>query len=415
MSVTGVARRARQALSGFAKLAGYATSMVLLAGASLVVIPEMIVVDGKVAWGSIALGQAVGTVSAVIVAYGWQLSGPALVAQGDDSSRRREFEESLVLKVLLFVPAALCSGAVAALFAHQRADLAALGAVSTASFGLTASWFFVGLSQPFRLLVAETVPRVLGTLLGIVLMRQGTGGAFTALVCQLAGMVGGALVSSALILATLSPQIPGVRRRSPRNTLARQANGLGASVTSSAYVSAPLVIVSLVAPAIQPVYALVDKLARQLAVGLTPFVSLLQGWVPRGDAAGRLRRVRQALVVTAAGSVLVSVVVAGLGPFIVRWVGGGFISVGPWMYVLMGLLVGLSLFEVAIAHAVLPTLGRIDIVTKATGFSAVIGMPLTVLGALFSVEFAMTGLLLGLLCRTTIETSVSVRSRLSQP
>lgn len=44
-----------------------------------------------------------GIASLIIVAYGWHVSGPALVAQSDASSRRQEFVDSLVLKSLLAV------------------------------------------------------------------------------------------------------------------------------------------------------------------------------------------------------------------------------------------------------------------------------------------------------------------------
>jgi len=85
-----VSTRFRRALPGIAKLSTYASSMLLLGIASLIIIPEMISVEGGRAWGSIAVGQAWGGVGAIIIAYGWHVSGPALVAQGDASSRRRD-------------------------------------------------------------------------------------------------------------------------------------------------------------------------------------------------------------------------------------------------------------------------------------------------------------------------------------
>ena len=62
----------------------------------------------------------------------------------------------------------------------------------------------------------------------------------------------------------------------------------------SLYSSTPIVIVSVVAPAALPVYAVVDKVQRQVIVALTPFVTVLQGWVPRATGPALDRRVKHA-------------------------------------------------------------------------------------------------------------------------
>lgn len=403
----------RRALPGVLKLSGYASSMLLLGIASLVIVPEMIKVEGAQAWGSIALGQAWGAVGAVVIAYGWQISGPALVAQGDPISRRREFEESLALKTALFVPICAVASGAAMMFSTQRPDLAVAGAVSMASIGLTASWFFVGMSRPYHLLAFETVPRVLGTLVGIVVMRSG-GGALAGVLCQAAGMLLAAALSSTVILLSLPTQVPHPKRAPLRHTLARQVNGLGASVASSVYISAPVVLIALVAPAIQPVYALVDRLQRQIGVALTPVVSLLQGWVPGGGPDHRSARVRVAIGASSAAGLLLAVAVATTSHLLIGYVGGGYFHVSTAIYVLMGAFVGLVMLDGALAQAVLPTVGRLDVVAKATLLSAVVGLPLTVAGALVSVELALVGLLSGLVGRIAIEMTVALRA-LSAP
>ncbi|MEJ7754404.1 MAG: hypothetical protein WKF38_04410, partial [Candidatus Limnocylindrales bacterium] len=155
--------------------------------------------------------------------------------------------------------------------------------------------------------------------------------------------------------------------------------------------------------------ALVDRLQRQVGVGLTPIVSLLQGWVPGGASEDRASRIRTAMLATSSMSAVLAVVVGFSSPLLVGWVGGGHITVDTSVYVLMGAFVGLLLFEASLAQAVLPTLGRLDVVAKATALSAVVGLPLTVLGALDSVELAMLGLLGGLVGRIVIELVVALR------
>ena len=101
-------------------------------------IPTMIKVSGGDASAAIATGQAVGAVGAVLIAYGWIVSGPAAVARVDAVGRRTEYLESLRTRLVICVPAAACA-LVAVLVVRTGQDLAALGSVSTATIGLTAS------------------------------------------------------------------------------------------------------------------------------------------------------------------------------------------------------------------------------------------------------------------------------------
>ncbi len=97
-------------------------------------------------------------------------------------------------------------------------------------------------------------------------------------------------------------------------------------------------------------------------------------------------------------------------PLLVEWVGGGAIEVSPLVFALMGGLVGLGMFEAVLARAVLPALGRLAAVAKATVLSALVGLPLCALGALVSVELALVGVLLGLFGRMVFELIVALRS-----
>jgi hypothetical protein len=104
----------------------------------------MIKVSGGDASAAIATGQAVG---AVLIAYGWIVSGPAAVARADAVGRRTEYLESLRTRLVICVPVAAACALVAVLVVRTGQDLAALGSVSTATIGLTASWYFVGTGQ----------------------------------------------------------------------------------------------------------------------------------------------------------------------------------------------------------------------------------------------------------------------------
>lgn len=403
-----------RAFAGASRTMGFALSIVLLALASLAVIPAMVAAGGAPAWGAVALGQSVGAVGAVLVYFGWGLSGPAAIARGDAASRVREFAEAARARMLLLPVVAAVAAGVAALVAPASSALAALGAVSATSIGLTCDWLFIGLVKPYAFLLLETVPRVLGTIVAIVLMTAGLG-----VGAGLLAILGGMLLAFALVCAwvrvRLSAPLDPAQRRRPRalgTVLRGQRMGISSSILASLYVAAPLVIVSLVAPGIQPVFALVDKVQRQLSVGLGPVVSVLQGWVPRAQGAAHARRVRQALLGAGLGVLLLAVAIVVAAPLLLTWLGGGDIDVPLLVVVLMAAYVAVNVWESVLAKVVLASYGRLDIVARATAVSALIGLPLVAIGALtLGVAAAVAGVLVGLIARVTMEAVQVLRWR----
>lgn len=392
-------------------MSGFALSIALLAVASLAAIPVMVGAEGDRVWGAIALGQAVGAIAAAAIGFGWGVSGPARIAVADGPHRRTAYVESVRARAALFVPIAATSGALAALVAPQSPGLAVLGALTAATAGVSANWYFVGTGSPYALLVAETVPRVLGTVIGIALMLGGAGAA-----AGLAGMLGGlvaAFVCSTLwILLGLRPH----RDLAPRparlsRVLAEQRHGMGSALGSAVYIALPLVVVTVVAPAAQPVFALVDKLQRQVSVALQPVITVAQGWVPRRDVAQSAARARTALAVGAAAASVIGLVVVLTGGPALRWLGGGEIAVMPLAVVLMALFVAVNFFESLVAKALLPSLGRLRIGAHATVVSTFVVVPLVALGAaLWGAVGALTAVVLGLVTRGAVEAVAASRT-----
>src|SRR5689334_8654126 len=134
----GAGRNVGRIRAGISRLFGFALSVVTLGVLSLVAIPAMIAADGKIAWGAIALGQAIGTSGGVIAAYGWGLFGPVQVATADASERRSGYLESVTTRMTLVLPVALVAAALASALAPGWPLFAAVGAVSATSMGLSA-------------------------------------------------------------------------------------------------------------------------------------------------------------------------------------------------------------------------------------------------------------------------------------
>lgn len=411
--MVGTSRRKPSILSsasGLNKTFGYGLSMLLLAVASLLAIPAMIRADGQQAWGAIAIGQTVGAVGAVIVGYGWQMSGPARIARGDASTRRREYLESIAVRLVLFLPVAGVVIVCAATFTPGDHMLAAAGAMSGVAVGLTANWYFVGVGRPYAFLAFETVPRVAGTVAGIALMQSGAG-ALTGVLSQAAGMIAAFVAATIWVSATTSHAgATAMTRRPNREILASQRHGVTASLGSVLYVATPLVIVSLVAPSVQPLYALADKVQRQISIALGPVVTVFQGWIPRASENDLRRRGRTSLWLAGIGAALLAAVILLPAQVLLDRLGDGQISVPFTVVLIMSVFVGCNLFESLIAKAVLASFDRLDSVVRATLISATVGLPLVAVGAVTGgAAGALTAVVGGLALRMLIELSTAIR------
>jgi hypothetical protein len=400
----GLRENARRVARASNKLSGYGMSIALLAVASLAVIPALVRADGDAAWGAIALGQTIGGMAATLIAYGWWMSGPARIAVADGGRRRTEFLESMAVKLLIVLPSTAVAATVAALVAPASPGLAAMGALSSATVGLSSNWYFIGARRPYVMLLVETVPRVCGTVSAILLMDAGADAA-VGLLCMMLGTLTGCAGSAVWILVTTwSYRSTAPRRAKVSDVLKDQRHGLATSLGSSLYGAAPLIIVSLVAPAAQPVFALADKLQRQITVAVGPLVTVLQGWVPSRDPARAASRVRRALLLGIAMSCVLAVVTAIAGPWTLQWLGGGHIDVEFVLVLAMAIFVGLNFLESVAAKVALATLGRLRVAARAMLLGVATGLPLAAVGAYFGGAVgAMGGVLLGLGARAVVE------------
>lgn len=397
-----------RALSGLNKVVGFGLSMAMLAVAALIAIPAMIRASGENAWGAIALGQNLGAFGAMVIAYGWSIFGPVEIARGDQKSRTTEFLASIKVRMILLVPTLLIVAVSSALLSPLRPDLAAVGAVTSALTGLTATWFFVGLARPYVLMLVETVPRVAFTVVGIVEMENGAD-ALYGLIWQGLGLLMAFLVSLWWILRYLGFR-PGKVERLPGTIalLKQYGGGVTSSLGSQLFTVLPLVIVTMVAPLAQPVFALVDKLYRQVLVALLPIVSVLQGWVPRGDDPAA--RVRRMMWWTVGMSTVIGIGTVVVGPWILHYLGAQTVRPTTLDIALLAALLAVTFYVAVLGHAVLGTYRELRALAWSTLTGTVIGMPAVAVGAwFFGVPGALSGMLIGMSVRLVIKLVVTRR------
>lgn len=392
-------RFSRIRASGVRAVVGFGLSMAVLAAVSLLLIPAIIRTGGQEAWGTVALGQSVGMVAAVVIYFGWGISGPMTVARASKAQRWREFSDSVTARLAVASVALPVTAAVAAVIRSGEPVLAALAACTSGVVGLTSAWYFIGTRAPFTMFFAETVPRAVGSVAGIILMERGAG-VVTGLSGQLVGMVVGMAIPIAVIRRQNTTSSPAVPKRPLRVVLASQGHGVSSSAVGALYSALPVVIVSFVAPSSLVIFAILDKIQKQLYTALQPVVSVLQGWVAveRGDALRRRITTANLSMASFAGAVGLTVTLAGA--WLVEWLGAGMISVGTLALLLTGLWLALNLEESVASKVSLVPLGKTGQMARITAAGSLLGLILVgVLAAAFGTLGALVGVCLGLTLR----------------
>lgn len=387
------------------RVTGFGLSVIILGVASLVSIPAMIAASGEAVWASIALGQVIGTIGAVAVGYGWGWFGPARIAQYDATDRRVEYLESLATRSVLVLPVSTCAAVIAYFLATTAPMFSAAGAVAMTIMGLSANWYFVGLSKPFTMLAWDTVPRAVGTVVGVLLMYAGHS-AIMGPLGMFFGMIAALALSTVWVVReTRSAGAAAHELRRIRTVLAQNRHGIASALGAAASNAAPLAIVSVVAPSIQPAFALVDRVRGLIVVSSAPAVTILQGWVPRGSSEGaRLRRANVALVCASLGAIFLGAGTAVVAHSLLTWLGNRQIEVSRGVVLLMSACVAFSLFQAVLERVALATFERLRVSVIAVVVASLIGLPLVgAAGQLIGTEGALAGVLVGLLVGVTIE------------
>ncbi|WP_131722274.1 hypothetical protein [Mycolicibacterium chubuense] len=338
------------------------------------------------------------------VGYGWGWFGPARVAQGGPTQRRQEYVESMVARGVLAPPVSLIAAIVACSISSNAPSFAAVGAVSATCMGLSASWYFVGMSKPYTMLLLDTLPRAAGTAFGILLMREGHSAVMGPL-GMLVGMSVGVALSSAWILwETKRAGAGGCERHGITGILVANRQGIASALGSATYAAAPLAIVSVVAPGIQPAFALADRVKGLVVVATVPATTVLQGWVPRATGIARRRRADAALLSAAAFALLLGVGTFLAAPDLIKWLGAGAISLSWDVILLMSACVAVMFFQSVLERVALATFERLRVAVIGVACGSIIGLPLAgVLAHKLGTAGAMGGVLAGLLVCVTVE------------
>lgn len=355
-------------------------SVIVMALMTLLLVPLVIAVEGPHAWASLAVGQAVGTAFAVFIGFGWGVTGPTQVARTALEGRAALLLDSLRGRGVLAILGLPLAALITWLIVSSEHLAASTTAVSFALSGLLAGWYFTGERRPYALLAFDTIPRVIGTAIGAVLLLLGA----NIVVLPLFQLIGG-LAALAISTFFVSRGSKRAESKPPVISLLRQqGHGIMITGVSAIYISVPIAIVAVVAPAGLPAYALADKLLRFATTGFAPIIQFLQGWVPGPDRVTVLARMRKSMVVSSAITVVAGVVLAILLPWLGSWLSSGKISIGPELAIPFGALFTIFILAQIIGLVGLIALDHTKSYARIVTAGAAFGVPAVFAGSLIA-------------------------------
>lgn len=389
-------------LRGGRRFTLFALNIGLFALASLWFVRAAISSSGLDSWASVAVGQTVGALGAIVVGYGWSIAGPTRVAALNREGQRQEYADATRVRLIILPVAITVVVVIVSLISSVDPLIAAVGSLPVLILALSANFYFVGTATPLRLLMLETVPRVAFTVIACILMSVFGWNVLSGLLIQLLGAIVAVACSAAFILGSSARSLYARgaldTRLSIKALLRRQRSGLLAALLVNFYAGAPILIVSVFAPAVLPAFSVVDKLAKQLLAGSSPVTAVLQGWVPRAGAGRLLARSRAAVAGAWALAAVVGAIVAVLSGPIVDWVSAGEYVPQMLTSTLIGTFVGLFLAQNAVSFSALAAQERLAIVNVSTAICAPIGLILVgLLTPIWGVDGALIGVCGGIL------------------
>ena len=275
------------------RVIGFGLAPAFAALSPLLMLPAISYSLGANAWGAIALGLSVGGGGSVLVELGWALTGPQAVAASLPPAQRLLYETALRSKAVVIVPITLVCAGIAYALAPVYACESALTSVAANVYGLTVAWFFIGTGSPRGVVLLDAAPKLVGTLVGSLCLVLGLP-LIVLPACLLIGGLAGPLIGLVVVRRSCgSLDEPPV---SVWRSLRSQQHAVAARGFSAVYTALPVTFVALVAPALLPSFAAIERLMRMALLVLQTFPNALQAWLGSSPDIGTLHlRARQAI------------------------------------------------------------------------------------------------------------------------
>lgn len=358
------------------RVVGFSVPQLVSFLAPLIVLPLVAGVATDAEWAALGVGQALGAVVGIVVAYGWSMVGPVEVAAaGDQRVVGEVFFESLLSRGALWVattPLVLLLSWPAA--PGGELGLTATTALATATMGLSSGWMAVGLARPGPVTVTEHLPRL------VVLVAAGLAiGSGSSLFLYPAAIAASSLVGVVLYAGV---SVRPVRPAGPLagillRRLREQWSAGATTLAASAYSAGALFLVGLAASVAET--AEMSSADRLYRVGLTVVIVLssgFQAWVVHPDRLVRTSRRRKALGVHVAVGLVGGCVCAVAAPGVARLLFGPALAFDHRVSTAYGVAFLMVAAGTSLAQHYLVPDGQVRSALLATVAGVAVGVPL---------------------------------------
>lgn len=373
-------------------------------------IPIVIRSAGPEGWASIALGQSVGGIGAVLVSLGWGVSGPMKLAAADVADHAALLRTSFLTRSLAGLPVAVVSAAISLLLTPSHHLEAVLGCLTTLALAFNSTWYFLGKSDPVGLLVLDALPRVGLIAAGWGLVAVGAS-VLTGLGLQCIAPLAASLLVHRFRGSTTSP----ISYKELLHEIFEQRHGMASQVIPATFNFSPLIAVTLIAPTYAPAFALVDKVQKQLVTGFIPFGNMLiskaamQVRTKRQEAADVVR-VNTYWVLGGGAATGVGALVLGLP--LIYLLSSGVLRPEAGTLAAMAGVVAFSFIAAVLPATALADAEGLKGASKAAAWGAVLGMTaIGLLTPLLTSLGAEVGLMVGFLVTAFMQTCLALRPR----
>lgn len=403
------------------QLASFTALPLLAAVAPLLVLPAIGRTLGAAGWAAIATGQSIGAAASILVAYGWPIVGPSVVASLSTSERVSYYLDSIYMRLLLLLPVGAVAVSLAMILVKEEFSLAA-GLMSGALclVGLSASWFYIGVGEPSRVALYDAGPRIVASVISVPALLFSRNAAIYPLILFLFTALG-IWLGSREIAKRASHGRP--KWASIAGHFRSQWPIVFSGVVTSGYTGFSVAIVALASGSVTTVAAFASafRLQSMAKVGTGAVSNAFQGWVGEVRHAQPARRMIAAFAVTTCTGIAGGLALWLLLPVGVDVIFGAGVTISPTVAALSG--VGFFMYSMTLSlslHVLAPT-GKIRTISVATVSAAVVGVPaMFLLTPIFGVEGAIFGVTLAEAIVLAIELPIGARLvlrsiRLSQP
>ncbi|MDE0775060.1 MAG: hypothetical protein OSB43_02130 [Nocardioides sp.] len=343
-------------------------------------------------WSALGVGGSFGGFASLIALFGWRFVGPTYVARSDADRRRSIYAQSLadrmMLLLLLCIPLIV---ATALTVAPSGRVIGIAMALATSLNGVTAVWFAVGTGSPWYVFGSETVPKMIGTLIGGGAVWMG----LPAVVLPV-GVASGSVVACWLVSRhVLDSEWGRVTKAlgSIRTSLRPQVQAAIAEMAAGGYTVASVAIVGgFASPAVTALFASGDRLFRASLVPLSAMANALQNRASTSQdraSAVLLAVCAPMLLVGVGGSIFITL----FGPMVSRSLFGQQFAVPAPAAAAYGVAFLAVAMNSTLGRHILAPRQRFDVVLTATLAGAVVGGPAIAIGA---AEGGVTGAVFGL-------------------